>query len=69
MYGSWFLPARFRFSYFHPLTSFSFEMPKSWSLETSEMEVASVQQSGETMGSRVGLLEWRTGGREGIEKR
>lgn len=61
-----FITVGFRFSYLHFLTSS--ERPKSWSLGTSEIDVAIMQQL-EAKGSRGGLLERRTGGPEGVEER
>lgn len=67
MHGSWSTPPGFRFCYLRSLPSL--DRPESWSLGTLEVEVASGQQSGETKGSQGGLLEWRAGGYEGIERR
>lgn len=62
-----FITAGFKFIYLHFLASS--ERPKPWSLGTSEMEVAIMQQLGEAKGSQGGLLESRTGGHAGVEKR
>lgn len=67
MHRSWSIPAGFGFRYLCSLPSL--DRPKSWSLGTLEVEVACVQQSGEMKGSQGGLLEWRTGGHEGTERR